>query len=180
MKLAIADPPYLGRGVRWYGGGRGSSPRWPAADNHPEAGRWDTPEAHMQLVEELTANYDGWAIAMSADSLPLYLSVCPADVRVMVWHKRNALPSGWRVMNTWEPVVTRIPSSRRARVKGHVATRDLLDAPNKPSGFVGSKPKEWTQWVLESLGYESGDEVADIFPGSGAVQRAIDDAQVLW
>lgn len=173
MKLCIADPPYLGRGQRWYGGGRGSSPRWPAADNHPEARKWDEPEAHIELVERLVSGYDGWAIAASADSLPLYLRHVPVDSRVLVWHKRNALPSGWRVMNTWEPVIAYLPTARRARVNGQVAMRDLLDAPNRPSGFVGSKPKEWTAWVLQALGYEKGDVVDDLFPGSGAVSEAI-------
>ena len=175
MRLAIADPPYLGRGHRWYGGGGGSSPRWPATDNHPEARIWDAPDAHVALVQRLVADYDGWAIALSADSLALYLSACPPGVRVGVWWKRNTMPSGARVHNRWEPVIFFIPADRRSReVEGFLETTDVLDAPKLNTGFVGAKPPAWTRWVLAVLGHSPEDSVDDIFNGSGAVSRAID------
>ena len=76
MKLCIADPPYLGRAVRWYGaGGIGYGSGIGQADNHPEAALWDDPETHKQLAKDLMENYDGFAIAMSVHSLSTYLSV---------------------------------------------------------------------------------------------------------
>jgi hypothetical protein len=44
--------------------------------------------------------------------------------------------------------------------------------------FVGSKPYEWTQWVLDLMGYQEGDEVTDLFHGSGAVAQAIKEQRL--
>jgi hypothetical protein len=50
---------------------------------------------------------------------------------------------------------------------------DVLTA-NPAGGFVGAKPPAWTHWVLDALGYDAAaDTVADLFPGSGGVARAI-------
>ena len=73
----------------------------------------------------------------------------------------------------WEAVILRQPDARRAYGTGH-ATGDVLSAPHPMSGFVGAKPAAWTRWVLDMLGYQPGDEVDDLFPGSGAVQRAME------
>ena len=60
MKLAIADPPYLGRAALWYGGtGRGESD----AEFHPDAHRWDDPMEHVRLMVSLEDEFDGWAVA---------------------------------------------------------------------------------------------------------------------
>lgn len=177
MKLAIADPPYLGRAVRWYGaGGCGDGHGKNQADNHPEAYLWDLPETHKALVAELEANYDGWAIAMSVHSLSTYLSVVETDsrngIRVGVWQKPSAYPSGSRIGNHWEPVLFRIPTERKGRNTGP-AVKDVLTALPLRSNFVGAKPPEWTNWVLEIMGYQKGDEVIDLFVGSGAVTNAL-------
>ena len=52
-KLAIADPPYLGRANRWYGDGCGDGYGKGKADNHPEALLWDLVETHWQLIDKL-------------------------------------------------------------------------------------------------------------------------------
>lgn len=177
MKLAIADPPYLGRAVRWYGpNGRGKGKGKGRADEHPEAYLWDKPETHKNLVTELNENYDGWAIAMSAHNLSTYLSVIETEsengIRVCVWHKPNPIPSGSRIFNVWEPVIVKIPEGRKGR-SGGVSTKDLITIPHKASGFAGAKPMEWTRWVLDLMGYREGDEIYDLFNGSGAVANAI-------
>ena len=51
--------------------------------------------------------------------------------------------------------------------------RDVLEAAPLRSNFIGAKPEAWTHWVLDALGYQNGDEVTDMFGGSGAVQNAI-------
>ena len=73
MRLAIADPPYLGRAALWYGG-RGRSRQGPTgracgrgtldAEYHADAAHWDHPDAHRSLMAVLDANYDGWALAV--------------------------------------------------------------------------------------------------------------------
>lgn len=172
MRLAIADPPYLGRADRWYGSGRGHRNGLGRAAAHDAAAEWDDPATHQALVGHLQANYDGWVIAAAADSLAVYLPVCPADVRVLVWHKGNAIPSGARVANQWEPVIAWIPASRRGRTVGAAASDVLTAGISYRHNYVGSKPYPWTHWVLNALGYQDGDEVHDLFAGSGAVSLA--------
>lgn len=173
MRLVIADPPYLGRSRRWYGEGRGHSAGRGRADQHPEASRWDDPAAHVELVEQLHAEADGWAIASAPDSLPLYLAHAPADVRVGVWVRGNAVPSGSRVRSLWEPVLVRVPDGRSAH--GTAAGADDVLTAGVPAGrFAGAKPHVWTHWVLGMLGYDpDADQVVDAFPGSGAVAYAV-------
>lgn len=180
MKLAIADPPYLGRADRWYGAGRGSgrvvnnrgrNGRKP--DFHPQAAEWDFPDKHVEMINELSKNYDGWAVAGAAASVGLLLSAAP-EAHLAVWVRPNAMPGGSRLINTWEPVVIMVPSGRLSREKG-TSVRDALVAPVLPQGFLGSKPPAWTNWVLDMLGYQPAeDSVTDVFTGSGAVTRTLD------
>lgn len=167
VKMAIADPPYLGRAVRWYGpGGRGAGGGRGRADEHAGAAEWDNPDRHRDLVRELRAGYDAWAIAAAPDSLGLYLAEAP-DARVLIWHRRNAPPSGARVRSCWEPVIMSTPA--RAYGSG-VPGSDVLDLPGVRAGFAGAKPAGWTRWVLDCLGYDAErDTVTDLFAGSGAV-----------
>jgi hypothetical protein len=182
MRMAIADPPYLGRGIRWYGGGRGHfKTEGTRADEHPEAAEWDVPERHQQLVADLMSEYEGWAIAASADSLPVYLAVTSPDVRVAIWHRPNAMPSGSRITNAWEPLLFRTPPSLRGRDTAPGCQDVLVEGVNVKAGFLGHKPAKWTRWVLALLGYDSGrDELFDLFPGSGAVTAAADGLLPNW
>jgi len=178
LRFCIADPPYLGRAVRWYGsGGCGDGRGTNQADNHPDAHLWDIPETHQNLVRRLEAEYDGWAIAMSVHSLSTYLSVVETDsrngIRVLAWHKPSAITSGSRVSNHWEPVLVRIPKARRGWGSNCVRTKDVLSVNPPRSNFRGAKPAEWTMWLLDVLGYREGDQVDDLFTGSGAVAAAI-------
>lgn len=177
-RLCIADPPYLGRAVRWYGeGGCGNGYGQGQADNHADAAKWDNPETHKQLVRDLQANFDGWAIAMSVHSLSTYLSVVETDsrngIRVCVWHKPSAMTSGNRITNSWEPVLVKVPKDRKGWGSGLPRITDVATINPPRSGFIGAKPIEWTYWVLDLMGYQDGDEVVDMFEGSGAVRQAI-------
>ena len=60
MRLAIADPPYLGRADLWYGAGRGHRGGVGRAAAHEAASEWDDPATHRRLVARLEAEYDGW------------------------------------------------------------------------------------------------------------------------
>lgn len=174
VKIAIADPPYLGRAARWYGpGGRGSGSGRHRPDEHAGAAEWDNPARHTRLVLDLQRDFDAWAIAAAPASLPVYLAAAP-EARVMVWHRRNAPPSGARFRSCWEPVLISTP--RTGRGSG-VPGSDVLDLPGMRAGFVGAKPPAWTRWVLDALGYDPAtDEVVDLFNGSGAVGAALVEA----
>ena len=181
-RIAIADPPYLGRAALWYGGkgrskqgtvGRAAGRGDLAAEYHPDAHEWDDPVKHIALMVNMDDEYDGWAMAASGKTLSPLLGVADKlGARLAIWHVTNAIPDGARVRNTWEAVFYRVPDWRRAVGTGH-RVPDLLSAGHPVSGFVGSKPDAWTRWVLDLLGYQPGDEVDDLFPGSGAVTRAM-------
>jgi hypothetical protein len=177
MKLAIADPPYLGRAHRWYGvGGRAKGRGKGRADEHPEAYLWDKPETHIDLALTLLADFDGFAIACTSHSLSTYLSVIETEsengIRILSWIKPASLPSGSRITQSWEPVIVKVPKERKGRGKGKQMIDYLIcTAPRK--GFAGSKPTQWTWWVMDAMGYKEGDEIVDLFNGSGAVNQAI-------
>lgn len=171
LRFAIADPPYLGRAVRWYGGGPGNYDGKGSTDNHPEAAVWDTPERHEQLVAELVRDFDGWAIAMAPDNLVDYMAWVPRDTRVAVWYRRNAAPSASRVRCAWEPVLVFIPPARRGRAWDRADDVAEISVPHV--GFTGSKPAAWSRWVLTMLGVGPLDEVVDLFHGSGAVAAEV-------
>jgi hypothetical protein len=173
VRLAIADPPYLGRAHRWYGiGGRGDFKGNGTADEHPAAAEWDDPARHVALVDQLRTEFDGWAIACTPSSLATYLPACPVDVRILAWQRLNAPPSGSRIRGTWEPVIVAIPPGRSGR-GGGLIRNDVLTAAAPRRGFAGEKPEAWTHWVLDVLGYVPElDQLVDLFPGSGAVTVA--------
>lgn len=204
MRLCIADPPYLGVAAFWYGadgpdrvGGAGkstlsgSAPK--RADRHPYAHLWDDPEAHRALIARMTSDYDGWAVAMKVSSLWHYLQWAdPRVCHVAAWTKQTSLPTGTRPIRSWEPVLIRVPDGRRrVRDRSHPQpVRDTIHTlgPVKPkqtavaraSTFAGSKPAQWTRWVLDMLGYDPDqDTVDDLFPGSGAVAAEIRQGTLL-
>ena len=188
MRLCIADPPYLGHAAIWYGSGMHVSKLSPEfggtarisgvkpADHHPDAARWDIIDTHLAMVERLISDYDGWAIAMAHDNLRAYLPLIPASVpiRVGIWNKPQNLPGGARVLNTYEPVIVRIPEGRRASTGCAIFPRDSVTISRINNGFPGAKPPTWTRWVLDMLGYDPEiDTVDDLFAGSGAVAAEI-------
>lgn len=189
-RLAIADPPYppsrgerfdladggarevvRSRARRWYGDGTRSADQT-VADFHPDAAEWDDPARHRRLLDELVDEFDGWAIATSADGLRCYWPL-PISSRVMVWVRPNALPTSRRIASMHELVIVLPPRARRARVAGAHQVPDVLTAPAPSIGFPGAKPPAWTRWVLDALGYDPDvDELVDVFPGSGSVAAA--------
>jgi hypothetical protein len=179
-RLAIADPPYppfvgsggrKNRASRWYGKGQRSRTDCPP-DFHPDAHEWDSPARHRQLLLDLLREYDGFAIATSPDGLAAYGEL-PAAARVLVWVKPNAQPGSHRIRSMWEAVILYPPAGRRSNRGGVGATPDVLVAP-APRGFRGEKPTEWVEWVLAALTHDpANDVVDDLFPGSGAVTRAV-------
>lgn len=159
MRFAYADPPYPGLARRYYAG-------------HPDyAGEVD----HAELLSRLQ-QYDGWALSTSSRALPEVLALCVAaghEVRVAAWF-RGARPtaSAWPLA-AWEPVV--FAGGRRlvSRDVGH----DALICHSRPrrtdpGRVIGSKPARFIFWLFDLLGACPGDELDDLFPGSGRVTRA--------
>lgn len=181
MRLAIADPPYLGRAEMFYGERdvsnmrfRGTINQMYKADRHPDAVEWDKPERHYQLVQQLVEQYDGWVIAMVPDNLRTYLQWVPTETIIAVWHDPAVMPTGRHPRRKWEPVLVYRPLGRRRTLDVPQPVGDVLTAPHTGAGFAGAKPVAWTRWALDMLGYDSTtDEVTDMFPGSGAVTAAI-------
>lgn len=191
MKLAIADPPYppiraahprndSSRARRWYDKDyRKTGDARNASDHHDNAGDWDHPETHRALLEQLEANYDGWAVATAHDGIPVY-GVLPRGARIAIWHRPNGGAGAARIRNCWEPVIIRPPADRlSSRLMGGQVP-DFLSCPSPRVGFAGAKPAEWTRWVLSMLGYdESTDTVDDLFPGSGSVSAVLAEPTLL-
>lgn len=183
MKLAIADPPYppfigsggrKNRASRWYGTGQRSL-KDRVADQHPEAHEWDDPARHRLLLEELMATYDGWAISTAPDGIAAYGEL-PIGVRIMSWIKPNAQPGSHRLRSNWEPVILYPPAGRRSNRGGRGSISDVHTAPIRTQGsFQGQKPESYTHWILDALTFDPWtDVVVDMFPGSGAVARAVE------
>ena len=117
-------------------------------------------------------HYDGWAIATSPDGLEAYGHL-PAGTRICAWVKKNGQPGAHRIHSLWEPVIVYPPADRMSNRAGRGSVPDVLIVRAPRVGFVGAKPLEWVTWVLDLLGYQDGDVVEDLFPGSGLVSEAL-------
>ncbi len=146
MRIAYADPPYLGQAKRY-----------------PEKREVD----HVALIKQL-GEYDAWALSCSSPSLQYLLSICPDKVRVAAWvkpfciFKPNVNPA-----YAWEPVIF---NGARKRDRKVPTVRDWVSANiTLQKGLVGAKPPEFCGWLFELLGMNSKDAFDDLFPGTGIV-----------
>jgi len=162
MKFAYADPPYFGIAEKFYG------------HLHPEAAAYDTLDAHRALIERLCDEFaDGWGLSMTSGNLHDILPLVPKSARIMAWVKPFAsFKPGVGVAYAWEPVIV-MGGRRRTREQRTVRDWCAVNITIK-RGFTGAKPAEFIFWLMDVLNVQIGDEVHDLFPGSGAVQSAID------
>lgn len=160
MRFAYGDPPYPGKAKKWYEGHR------------DYAGEVD----HARLVEQLaTGGFDGWALSTSAAALPDVLALCPRGVRVGAWFRGDRPTTSFEPLSAWEPVIyfggrrsiTSI-EDRRLDALVYVSRPRTTD----PDRVAGAKPARFCWWLFELLGMRPGDELTDLFPGSGGVSRA--------
>jgi len=161
MRIAYADPPYFGHGNLY-------------TDTAVAAEReYDTIEAWERLAAQLS-EYDGWALSMTSgnlhDLLPLFTDQRP---RIGAWtkpfaaYKRNV-----RVAYTWEPVL--FVEARKSSKTGAFVSRDFLAEPiTMKKGLTGAKPERFCRWVLDLVGWLPGDQVDDLFPGTGIMGRVV-------
>lgn len=163
IKLAYADPPYPGLSARYYA-------------DHPD---YDGEVDHARLIESLSSTYDGWALSTAAKSLPEILKLCPEGVRVAAWVRGFRPTSSHFPLNAWEPVVFYggRQEADASPVTGAPRRLDTLvygSRPRRtdPDRVIGMKPAEFCWWLFDLLGARKGDELYDLFPGSGGVARA--------
>lgn len=157
--FAYADPPYPGLARRYYGG---------EADF---AGEVD----HRELIARLEAGgYRGWALSTAARSLRAVLPLCPPEAHVCPWLKPGGIPKATRGLHyAWEPLIVvggrQRPPGRRDWLRAHPARGGLgLERGDLP----GRKPLAFCAFLFDALGMQRGDELVDLFPGTGVVTHA--------
>ena len=161
MRVAYADPPYIGKAAKFY-------------RHHPDyAGEVDHGALIRQLIEEFP---DGWALSCHTPSLRLLLPLCPSDVRVSAWVKPRAIyKPGVSVQYAWEPVLWRGGRKRsreQCTPKDWVSSNAFMGETYEHVRVLGKKPEGFCFWLFLMLNLQTGDELVDLFPGSGAVTRA--------
>jgi protein gp37/predicted nucleic acid-binding Zn ribbon protein len=154
MRFAYADPPYPGHG-----------------GDYPEGEEVD----HRELVERLVREFpDGWALSTSAAALQDVLALCPAGVRVCSWHRPVRYTRSRRPLSAWEPLIVfggrELPTAQTQTIQDALLYRGRFRA--FPGAILGMKPPQVAVWMLTQLGARSGDELVDLYPGSGAVGEA--------
>lgn len=166
MVFAYADPPYLGCGKSRYG------------DFHDEAAIWDDPKSHTDLVIRLVDEYpDGWALSCNPRDLKMYLNAAPDDVRVAAWVKTWHQIRPTTTQYAWEPVLFR---GGRKDPKRTPMIRDWLSAnATRMTGLPGAKPFEFNQWILDLLCFREGDQLDDLFPGTGGMGTALNFTRLI-
>jgi hypothetical protein len=167
MKLAYADPPYLGC-CRLYG------------HYHPDGLCWDDLATHELLINQLTGRYpDGWAMSASSPSLRDILPLCPPETRTAAWVKPFCIfKKGVRPAYAWEPLLFMGGRNQHhpppAKGAEQTTPKDYIAAPiTLKRGLTGAKPPEFCRWVLDLLGYTDGDTVDDLFPGTAVMSRVL-------
>ena len=156
MRIAYADPPYPGCAHLY--------------KEHPDyGGEVD----HRKLIIQLSNDYDGWLLHTTSNALRDLLPLCPYNVRVMAWVKPfAAFKRNVSVAYAWEPLIVR---GGRKRERWQPTVRDWCSCNiTLKRGCCGAKPAGVVRWLLDVLNAYPGDEITDLFPGSGAVTRAIE------
>ena len=149
MRIAYADPPYLGQ-----------------ANKYPEKQEVD----HERLIAQLES-FDGWALSCSSPSLKTILPMCPDDIRIGAWVKSFAsFKPNVNPAYVWEPVIFK---PARGYERKALTIRDWIEGViTLRTGMIGAKPYYFCTWFFEILGADYDDEFYDLFPGSGAVTRS--------
>ncbi len=155
MKIAYADPPYIGQAKKHY-------------RNDPICAEVD----HAELIHRMSKDFDAWALSCSSPSLREILPMCPQKSRVMAWIKPFcSFKPGVGVAYSWEPVIV---YGARKRTKSQPTVRDYISCNiTLNRGVHGAKPLEFCLWLLSVLNVLPEDEFHDLFPGSGIMADAL-------
>lgn len=154
MRLAYADPPYIG-----------------CAHLYPENEEVD----HARLIERLESEFDGWVLHASATAASMAVLaplVEKTGARWMSWVKGfAAFKRNVSVAYAWEPVI--VKAARKPVVSKRRVMRDWVQENiTLKRGLTGAKPEAVCHWAFEMVGARPDDELVDLYPGSGAVSRA--------
>jgi hypothetical protein len=133
---------------------------------------------HTELVRRLRGEFDGWALSTSSAALRHVLPLCPPNVRVCAWLKPlEPSPHTHGLHSRWEPLL--VVPVRRLRP----GVRDwLIAAPAHGGGekLIGRKPIAFCAYLFHALGLESGDELVDLYPGTGVVASSWAEVSRTW
>lgn len=182
MRFAYADPPYIGQAKRHY-----------------DCDEVDHVELIKKLYTEFPDGWALSCSTPSLGTvLSICRSVHIAtqghlqqvDVRIGAWVKSfGAFKKGVRPAYMWEPIVFRggrnpsngyshAPPERNGKQntpKDFFITEIESPAIKEPitlkKGLVGAKPEAVCRWILDLLNVKPGDEVVDLFPGTGIMGR---------
>lgn len=123
---------------------------------------------HADLIAQLDAEYDGWALSTHVPGLSVVVPLLPAGARVCAWVKPwvNMRP-GARLQYGWEPVIVKPVRAPSRSVPDWISCN-----PTRLRGMPGAKPDGLCFWMFQAAGLRPDDELVDLFPGSGAVSRA--------
>ena len=155
MRIAYADPPYP-KYARYY-------------RDHPDfAGEVN----HAELIERLESDFDGWILHTYSNAICTLAPLLPEGCRWLAWVKTFAsFKPGVTPAYAWEPVIMK--PARKPAVSNRLILRDWIACPiTLRRGLVGAKPAAVCHWAFECVGAEPGDELIDLYPGTGAVSRA--------
>lgn len=171
MRFAYADPPYVGQAKRHY-------------SHDPQCAEVDHPDLIARLMRDFP---DGWALSASAPSLDLLLPMCPKGYRVGIWvktfcaFKRNVRPAyGWEPVIFWggrnpmngHRAIIPERNGKQTTPKDFILAEDCIAEPiTLRKGLVGAKPEKVCRWILDLLNVQPGDEVVDLYPGTGIMGR---------
>jgi len=154
MKIAYADPPYIGQAKKHY-------------SHDPKCAEVD----HAKLINSLD-EYDAWALSMSAAmySVKEILSIAPDNARLAAWVKPFAsFKRGVDPAYTWEPILYKTKrkwSREQYTVKDHI-----IESITMKKGLAGAKPEKFCFWLFDLLGASPDDDFFDLFPGTGIVSN---------
>lgn len=155
MRIAYADPPYPGCAHLY--------------KNHPDyAGEVD----HADLARRLETEFDGYVLHTASTTLDqIQALLTPKTYRTMAWVKTfAAFKRNVSVAYAWEPVL--VKACRKPVVTKRVVMRDWIACPiTLRKGLTGAKPEPVVRWAFEMVGAALGDELVDLYPGTGIVGR---------
>lgn len=183
MRFAYADPPYYEQCSK-YGHRHEPGPwsltewakSWAALWGQTHC--WDDLNTHHELIAYLESDFpDGWVLSCSSPSLYYLMDFLPKDARFGGWFKSYAsFKPGVGVAYAWEPVIFR---GGRPRSREQPTVRDWVCVPiTVQKGLTGAKPARVCEWILEILNYEEGDELADLFPGTGVMANVLAQTRI--
>jgi len=158
VKIGYADPPYIGCADRYL-------------DQPDYGGEVD----HRALIRLLESDFDGWVLHTHVPGLRMMEreGILPqSGIRICQWVKPfAAFKRNVSVAYAYEPVI--IKPARKPVVAQRIIMRDWIAEPiTLQRGLTGAKPEKVCHWAFELVGAELGDELIDLFPGTGAVTRA--------